>query len=387
MILNFFVVLLIIGLVVLIHELGHFLAARLTDMQVDEFSFGFGPKLVSKKFGETEYMIKLFPIGGYVKILGEEEEVKNKRSFSEKSIGARLFVIVSGVVMNVFLAVILFYIVLIGNGFKYDNMPYYEDFNVWFGSQEEVYLYPVTVVDIIDNGGADNTGLKEPFEILSVQGEDIKNIEELQSILKGNKGRTVSMMINTDLEGENLDKVDVDVNDDGKIGVELASDVRVWRISYNGWEKVFSGPLHFLNMTKANVFIIGKLLSKSVKEKTVEPIAQSVSGPIGLFVIVDIVREFGGIEGLIDLTGTINLTLALVNLFPLPAFDGGRAVLIIIEAIRGKKLNEKLERWIIGGSVVLMFTLMFVVSAKDIFQFGIWDWVRDVYGSLIRVIE
>ena len=140
----------VIGVVVFVHELGHFIAAKTTGMKVEEFALGMGPKIWSIKRGETEYMLKIFPIGGYVKILGEEEQVKSDESFSEKSVGERMFVAFAGVMMNFLLAVALFFIVLIARDFTYAGIPYYEDFKVVFGQQEAVNAYPPTVVGIAE---------------------------------------------------------------------------------------------------------------------------------------------------------------------------------------------------------------------------------------------
>jgi regulator of sigma E protease len=387
---TFLIFALIIGAVVMIHELGHFVAAKISDMKVEEFSFGFGPKLFSKKGKETEYMIKLFPVGGYVKILGEEEEVKDERSFSQKPVSSRLLVALSGVLMNFVLAVVLFYVVLGVKGFKYEGVPYYEDFQVWFGSQQEKVVYPVTVLDVVEDGGAEKivkeNEIEVPFIIEAVGGQDIETVEELQGALGDYKNKEVAIeLYEIDENGEKdeeSEEFNVEVNEEGYIGVELAADVRIWAIEYDGGDRYLSGFYHFANMAKANVFILGRLVSQSVEEKTVAPVSESVSGPLGLIVIVDIVKEFGGLIGLIDLVATLNLVLVIMNLIPIPALDGGQTLLMLIEAVRGKPLNKKVERWIVNISMILLFGLMIAVSIKDFFQFGFWESIRNFFANL-----
>jgi regulator of sigma E protease len=368
----------------MIHELGHFVAAKISDMKVEEFSFGFGPKLFSKKGKETEYMIRLLPVGGYVKILGEEEDVKDERSFSQKPIKNRLMVAIAGVLMNLVLAVVLFYIVLGVKGFKYEGVPYYEDFKVWFGSQQEKVIYPVTVVGVVEDGGADEADLEAPFVIEKVDGKEVDTVEDLQDTLKERSSKKVNLLIDYEEAEKESEEIEVQVNEEGFIGVELVSEVRIWEISYEGAEKYLAGPYHFANMTKANVFILGKLFSQAVEEKSVKPVSSSVSGPLGLLVIVDVVRQFGGIIGILDLIATLNLVLVIMNMIPIPALDGGQTLLIVIEGVRGKPLNKKVERWIVNISMILLFALMIVISVKDFFQFGFWDNIKDFFVNVFK---
>lgn len=374
----------IIGVVVLIHELGHFLAAKAFGIKVEEFAFGFGPKLISKKIGDTEYMLKAFPIGGYVKLLGEEEESKSKQSFSEKPVYARATVAMSGILMNFVLAVVLFYAVLWQRGFEYDGIPYYEDLNVWFGEQEEVLVYPVTVVGLVEGGSAEDAGLEDYFEILEINNKEIGDVDEMKEILKDNKEQQVGLKIRYE-DGKEED-IKLWTDEDGMIGVELIDSLKVWRVTYRSPEKIVAGFEHFANMTEVNVFVLGKLITESVEERSVKPVSQAVSGPIGLFVVIDIVKDFGGFWGMLDLVANLNLTLVLVNILPFPALDGGHTFLLILEAIRGKPINRKVERVMVNIGMIMLFGFMFVITAKDIFQFGVWDWVKDRASDLGNLI-
>jgi regulator of sigma E protease len=370
--------LLIIGVVILVHELGHFIAARATGMKVEEFAIGMGPKIWGKKRGDTEYMIKLFPIGGYVKILGEEERVKEKGSFSEKSVGARVLVAVAGVSMNFLLAVVIFYVVLAFQGFEYIGVPYYENYSPVFGDQEMVYAYPVTVVDILPDTPAEEAGLTAPVEIFAVDGEEIENTDQLKKKIENNTAGEIDIEI---VMGESERyEVTVGVSEEGKIGVELAPDMEVWQLEYNGVTRVFTGFAHSVNMVHANVYVLGKLIGQSVEEGTVEPVASSVTGPIGLFAIIDIVKQFGGVLGLLDLVGLFCIALVIMNMLPFPALDGGHVVLLGIEAVRGRPVDEKVQQVMFIVGIVILLMLMAVISAKDAFQFGLWDWVKGLFS-------
>jgi regulator of sigma E protease len=272
-------------------------------------------------------------------------------------------------------------------GFEYEGVPYYEDFNVVFGSQEEKVIYPVTVLDVVEDSGAQKAyeeyDLEVPFVIKEVDDNDVESVEQLQDILEKRKGEEVEMRIEEE-DGDGKD-IQLQVDEEGIIGVELAADLRVWVLKYSGGQRYFAGFLHFANMSKANYFILGKLFSQSVEEGDVSPVSDSVSGPLGLLVIVDIVREFGGLIGIVDLIATLNLVLVIMNLIPIPALDGGQVLLMIIEKLRGKPMNKKLERVIVNISMILLFALMIVVSVKDFFQFGFWARIREFIKGVLSI--
>ncbi|MBN1618804.1 site-2 protease family protein [Candidatus Dojkabacteria bacterium] len=373
----------IIGVVVLIHELGHFVAAKVSGIKVEEFAFGFGPKLFSKKYGETEYMLKLFPIGGYVKLLGEEEDVKSQRSYSEKGPWAQLLVSFSGVFMNFLLAVFLFYIILISKGFVYSDITYYKDLDFWFGDQKKEVISDLLVVNVIDDSAADNAGLEAPASILEINGDTVKSADQFTAVLQDNAGNEVEIKFNDLMDTEYTKKFKI--GDDGRLGVELIEDVTTWKIEYNGWQRPFAGFLHAGNIIQLNFYAIGNLAKESVKEKTIEPVAQQVTGPIGLFAVVDIFKGLGLIS-MLDLIAMLNLTLAIFNIMPFPALDGGHGVIILIEAIRGKPINEKFKNVLFTVSMLLLFGLMIVISAKDFFQFGVWDWIKNLFSVIVSFI-
>ncbi len=369
----------IIGLVVMIHEFGHFVAAKASGITVEEFSFGFGPKLWGRKKGDTEYMIRLFPIGGYVKILGEETRIKQRGSFSEKPFWRKLIVIIGGVAMNTLLAILLFYVVLGLKGFKYPGLPYYSDYHAWFGVQKVAYAYPVTVTDVLKNSLAAKAGLERGDQILTVDGTPVDHYDALVSELKKHGGQTIQLKMKKIQAGSGTFTKSVLVGNDGKIGIALMEDVKVWEIDYPGNMKFLSGPMHFMNMTQANVFVLGKLINLSVKEKSIAPVSQTVAGPVGLIAIVDIVRKFGGLEGLLDLTAMLNIGLVIMNILPLPALDGGFVVLLSVEAITRKPVPDKIKGWIFGFGMILFFGLAFVIALKDVVQWGIWSSIKGLF--------
>lgn len=365
----------IIGVVVIIHEFGHFLAAKISDIEVEEFSFGFGPKLYAKKIGETDFMIKLFPIGGYLKLLGEEEAVDSERSFSEKGTWPKMLVAVSGVFMNLMLAVVLFYFVVGFNGFSYRGIPYYEDLNLWFGDQSVAYTQ---VIDVLEDTPADRAGLPDDFEMVSIDGEEISNLNEAIEIIQSSNGQEIDIGYKT--VGSDIQTKTVEVGEDGMIGIEfsLPKGYKSIRVEYEGSQRFFSGFLHTLNMVQVNYSVLGRLIGQSVEEGSVEPAASNVTGPVGLFAVVYVIKQFGVLM-IVDLIASLNLVLAVMNLLPLPALDGGHTVIIFIEELRGKPVNEKVKNWIFGAGFVFFLVLAAVIAVKDVVQFGIFDWIKSIF--------
>ncbi|MCA9382092.1 site-2 protease family protein, partial [Candidatus Dojkabacteria bacterium] len=207
----------IIGILIFIHEFGHFIAAKRADIEVQEFAFGFGPRLIGffattkgfeirlpfdksfrinkikvKKNSETEYKINLFPIGGYVKMLGEEQSVNDPRSYSAKPVGKRFVVIVAGVIMNALLAAFLFYIVLANQSFV-TIIPRLDVFNYNFIGTETTER--VIISDVVPNSPADQAGLEAFDEVLSLNGTEVGTNSELADIVDANIGSTIVISV------------------------------------------------------------------------------------------------------------------------------------------------------------------------------------------------
>lgn len=369
---------LIIGTAVFIHELGHFVSAKIVDMKVEGFYMGMGPTIFSKKIGETVYGIKLFPIGGSVRILGEEESVADKRSFSEKDPWAKLFVAFSGIIMNVILASVVYYVLLGFNSFAYDKIPYNEDFKLWFGEQSEDVMSGVYIVGVIEGTGADDADLETPIQVVSLEGIEVEMVDDFTDAIENNAGEIVTLEY-IGVEGEGSEEIQI--SEGGKMGVEISGGARVIKVEYKGFNMVFSGFLHSLNMVEVNGYILGQLISESFEEKDISPVADTLTGPIGLVSLVDQFREFG-FWAMLDLFALLNLSLAMMNILPFPALDGGHGVIIGIEAIIGRQINEKVKAVMFLIGMGLIFLLAFLISIQDLGRLGVWDFFRNFFDSI-----
>ncbi|MFH1546995.1 MAG: M50 family metallopeptidase [bacterium] len=368
----------IIGIAISVHEVGHFIAAKLSGIRVEEFALGFGLKIFSKKYKGTNYVLKIFPIGGSISILGEEEKIKKKDSFSEKPYLVKIFVIVGGIIMNFFLSVMVFYVLLAHQNYIYSSLPYYDDFQLPFGEQTKAYAYPPFVLKVVEGGNAEKAGIKQYYELVEVNGEDVESAEELKSVLEDNVLEIVEIGY-VDEDGKE-GNADVLVGEDGKIGIAHAEDIPLLQVEYVGVQKYFSGFLHTVNMIEANFFLIGKVFQQAIEQKDIGPVSEAVSGPVGLLAITDTVREYAGFWGIFELLGVLSIALLVTNIIPIPGLDGSHVLFITIETIIGKPINENIKKVIFGAGMILLFSLAFVVAIKDVFQFGIWDWVKELFS-------
>ncbi len=363
---NIILVIGILGVLIFIHELGHFIAARLCKVRVDEFAIGLGPKLFSFRRGETEYRLNILPIGGYVKILGEGDEVvgkkdtKDPRNLKNKSKAAQIFVMLAGITMNLFLAASIYFYFISSTNYRWALQPDFVDFNPWFGETVVEKKGELLYTGLVEDMNAQRAGLPKEGEIISFNGEAVSYSYEFIDLLSENAGKDIALEICND----ECSTHNVEVSDVGTIGIYLPHNYEVY-ISY---EKtgVFSGLAHSANIVQLIGERFSEMFSSAKRTGDYSEITTSVSGPVGMYVIIDYLKSYGW-PVLLGLTADFSLTLAVFNALPIPALDGGRVFLILVEAIIRKPLNEKLKAVIINVSFLMLLALMIAIIFKDIF--------------------
>ncbi len=368
-ILDIIIFLVILGLVVLVHELGHFWAAKLTGTRVDEFSIGFPPKIWQKKKGETNYVIGAVPLGGYNKIYGMETEDDNSdndpHSYNVKGPWQKAAICFGGVFMNVVFAGLVFYIVMFSYGFK-TYMPLIIDgFQFKAGQQENRVL-----VNYVGAGSpAEKAGIKPHDVILSANGVQIYSYAEAQRVMDENTGQEVALKyMDWKSKGEIEVKVVPEVTEQsggrGIMGIGM-SEIAV--IDYKE-AAVFSGFLHAYNYMDYSLSAMGHMFSKSISEKSTEPLANSMAGPVGIFAVTKIIVQNGLIE-VINLVAVLSLALGLTNLLPIPALDGAKVIFIALESINKKIFNKNVQEKLEMGGFAFLILLAVVLLIKDVVQF------------------
>lgn len=363
---NILLFLLVISILTFVHELGHFVSAKIIGAKVLEFSLGFGPKLFSKKWRETIYSFRGLPFGGYVKILGDgdpgeemDSKADSKRDLRKKPKWQQIFVMLSGVTMNILLAISIYYVVLASNGWELVLNSDFKDFKA-IGA--EVYLEREGDVEyeIIEGGKASEAKLPEKGFIKSIDNKEIVYMEEVGEYISTKKGETISINICVD---EKCSDYVIEVPEEGKIGISLPSNYLVI-LSYKE-HKLFAGFSHIRN----SLVLIGNKLEEMIGNARLSgdysELSNSVSGPVGIYFVIDYFKKFGVIPFL-GMIADLSVSLALVNVLPIPALDGGRVLILLLEWIAGKELDEKIETKIINGSFIFLIILILFIIIKDI---------------------
>ena len=373
---NILLFLLIISILTFVHELGHFIAAKAIGAMVFEFAIGFGPKLFSKKIGETMYSIRALPFGGYVKILGDgdsEEKVTKedeKKNLNKKPKWQRIIVMLAGVTMNILLSISIYYIVLAANGWELVLNQEFKDFKpvgaTIYRERDGDVEY-----ELIDGGSAKEAGLPEKGTVKSIDGVKIEYTDEVGKIIRSKKGEYIS--INACIEDVCTD-YSVKVSDEGKVGIYMLSNYMVI-LSYKE-NKLFAGFSHIRN----SLILMGSKLKGLISQAKVTgdytELSNSVSGPVGIYFVIDYFKKFG-IVTFIGMVADLSVSLAIVNLLPIPALDGGRVFILLIEWIVGKELDEKIESKIINISFIFLIILILFIIIKDIVNI---DSIRELFN-------
>jgi regulator of sigma E protease len=361
-------VIVVLGLLVFVHELGHFLAARLVGATVFEFALGFGPRLLSKEYKGTVYSIRLLPLGGFVNILGDGDpskvdeemlkEVNPEGNLKKKSKLAQMFVMLAGIFMNILLAITCYFIVLGFSNWNVYLSPEFVDFKP-VGAELVRDREADVPYEVVDESFADKSEMPEEGYIVSINGQEVEYVDDISRLIEGNDFVSLEAC---DMQ-EICDTYEVQVGDDGKIGIAIGLNYSVY-IDYSDY-RVFSGFSHLVNNLRLIGRVFGGLFQDARETGDYSTLSQSVSGPVGIFFLVDYFRDLGWIP-FVSLIADLSLSLAIMNILPIPALDGGRVLIVGIEGILRKDINPKVEAIIINVSFVLLMVFVVFVMVKDI---------------------
>ena len=348
----------ILSLLIFVHEFGHFYAAKKSGIRVDEFGFGFPPRIFGIKKGETIYSLNLFPVGGFVKIYGEGGEGRNDdRSFSSKSALTRAAVLSAGVIMNLVLAVVLLSI-----GYSIGLPQSIEDSAVNVKSAE------VKIVSVSHNSPAEKAGIAAGDSIIQLRKEDDKlgvtKVKQVQEFVNKYRGEEVIVIIKRGdniLEKKLIPRENPPQNQ-GAMGVGLT---RVGTVFYPIHKAIFMGIKETINLIYIIFSVLVKILANLI---TTGKLIGEIAGPVGIFVITEKAAKFGFVY-LLQLTAFISINLAIINILPFPALDGGRLLFLIIEKIKGKPVSERAEKIAHSIGFAVLIILMIIVTYRDILRF------------------
>ncbi|MEI7603448.1 MAG: M50 family metallopeptidase [bacterium] len=366
--------LLILTAIVCIHELGHFLAAKKFGVKVEEFSIGMGPLLYKWGKGETQYSIRAFPIGGYVKMLGEGESNDNPRSYSIAKPWKRLIIIFAGVFMNFVLVAVIFTGLAIASGGTFIGGRFNPNYNYPFGDNKSS---KIGVGSLEEGSPAQKAGLKSLDVIIKVNDIDYNGVAEYKSIIDKNLGKEIKLEVAPYLGGvkKNVNVIPRTKEElkegQGPIGFYiLGGDASFIRAQFDGFSFPFAGVLQTYNATDNYVNTLGTIFKQAFDKKDIQPLADSVSSPVGTYAVTKKVIDLNGFAGLMTITALISLAIGFMNAIPFPALDGWHGLFIIFEMIFKKRPNEKLYNTITFLGFVLLLALGIIIMIKDVLNYN-----------------
>jgi len=348
--LTFLAFIFVLGIAIIFHEFGHFLTAKLSGIKVFRFSIGFGPKIAGFFWKGTEYVLCLFPFGGYVKMAGEdvredenknietskEEQVPDKQRFDKKPLIIRALVIFNGPVMNIILAILLLVVVFFYTG--------------------EAQVSNI-VSDVEDNSPAAIAGIEGGDKIIAINSVEINNPEQITNIINENKGKPIIIKLMRKNETFEIEVIPEYNNeyDRAMIGIVL---------------EVGTKKLTMLGSVKKAIIMVGEiigLIGKGFSDIITGKMPVELAGPLGIAKMAGEAAKIGFLN-LLFFASIINIFLGIINLFPIPILDGGQIALLLIEKVRGRPLKPEQINflYIIGLALIIMIFL--IATYQDILR-------------------
>ena len=348
MILTIISFIVVLGVLVFIHEFGHYITAKKSGIMVSEFALGFGPKLIYKKVGETLYSIRAIPLGGFCNMVGEfpadesmdekEKEIYAKakedgRLFTQKSALTRLAVILMGPIMNFLLALLIFIIA----------------FSI-FGVPTSVTGEAV-LGEVIPEQPAAEAGLRANDRILAIDGTEVESWEEMAALIHENEGReiTIRYQRNESINSLSITPVSSDEVDGGVIGIYP----QLVRENVGVFQAVSLGVVQTGQIFRMTIAGFAQMISTRS--------AEDIGGPVMIASIIGQAARVG-IINVLNWTAIISINLGIINLLPFPALDGGRISFILVELVRGKPVDPEKESYVhLVGFAILLMLMVFII--------------------------
>lgn len=325
----------ILGVLIFVHELGHFIVARLAGIRVLEFALGFGKELLGWEKGGTRYTLRAFPLGGFCRMLGEDDDVHGEGSFQDQPVSWRFAVVSAGAVMNFLLAVVLFFMVY----FFFLGVPQTDS---------------TEIGQVLPEGPAEEVGLVEGDKVLAINGEEMADWDSVVSKINANPEKEISLYIERNGQEKTIRVIPEEEGERGLIGIAPVA------------EKYSFFPSLYLGFENTWFFI--QLIIVSIFQMIAGIIPADVAGPVGIVAVVGEVMETG-LSNLFTLAAIISVNLGLINLLPIPALDGSRLVFLLLEAIRGKPIDPQKEGFIHLVGFTLLILLMIFIAFQDVTRF------------------
>lgn len=333
------IALLVFGFLIFIHELGHFITARLCGVGVNEFAIGMGPKVFTRQSQKTgiRYSLRLFPVGGFVSMVGEDEESAAQNAFCNVSVWRRMIITVAGAAMNLVLGLIITMFIVLSSSLLATNV----------------------VADFDDDAISHESGLHVADEIIKVGNRRVYTGYDLSYEIMNRGYQAIDLTVIRD--GETVVLEDVVFPTAVESGVVFGeTDFRVLGVERSVGDVI----KHVFVRSITSVRMVWESLLDLIKGRYG---VEAVSGPVGMTEVIGEAAR-SGLSVFLHACALITINLGVVNLLPIPALDGGRFVFIAIEAVRRKPINKEVETYIHFIGIVLLLALMVMISLKDVWS-------------------
>lgn len=346
---SIFSLIIVLGVLIFFHELGHFLVARLLGVGVEKFSLGFGPKLIGKKIGITEYQISAIPLGGYVKMVGESPDSELDPSeipisFTHKHVLKRILIVAAGPFFNILLAMIIFFGIFQISG---------------------LLILKPGIGNVDEGSPAYIAGLKKNDLVVSIDGVDISSWEDMANTIMASKGKTLAISV---LRGDTVLTKNV-TPEVKKVKNLFNEDVDRYVIGVTASGEVFKKDLNFFQAVSESVNQTYQITALTIKgvvklfQGTVSP--KTLGGPIMIAQIAG-QQAKEGVVNLIFFIALISINLAILNFLPIPVLDGGHLLFFFIEAVKGSPVSVKVREISQQAGIFVLILLMIYVFYNDI---------------------
>jgi regulator of sigma E protease len=346
---NIFAFIIVLGVLIFFHEFGHFLIARLFGVGVEKFSLGFGPRLIGKKIGITDYRLSAIPLGGYVKMVGEEPDAEITPeylplSFTHKHVAKRMLIVAAGPVFNILLAIIIFLGIFFVSG---------------------TFIMKPSIGSVREGSPAATAGLEKGDLIIRINGAEISSWDEMAEIINASEGSPLSIsvqrqesILNFSIAPEQIPTQNIFGENIQRYVIGITASGQSFSRSLNFFEALSESLIQSYRVTELMVVIIAKLIKGDISTDT-------LGGPIMIAQMAGDSAK-AGVGSLIFFIALISINLAIINLLPIPVLDGGHLLFFLIEAIKGSPVSIKVREVAQQVGLFILILLMILVFYNDI---------------------
>lgn len=349
--------LVVLTVLVFVHELGHFVAAKRAGAQVLEFGFGFPPRLIGVKRGNTVYSINWIPLGGFVRIKGESGDSSDPDSFTAQSSWKRFLILISGVGMNIALAVFLLTILFaVGAPTSLDqNLP----------AGAHIQERKIQVLRVVPGSSAEKAGLQFGDSIISIDGQIVMSVKQVQEYNANHAGIAETVVIQRGQEQRAVTVTPI-APENGKTAVWGIGLTETGLVRFPWYQAIFYG---FRGTFVLVWQIIASLFALFADMIVHHKVAAEISGPVGIATMTGQVAQLGFLY-LVQFSALLSINLAVINILPIPSLDGGRVLFLLVEKFRKRPIAPRTEALIHNIGFATLLGLIALVTVRDVGQFG-----------------